>query len=188
MKKVTLIPYISLAFFYHLAMPFFGTFFPALYFAPFFTTCYHRKSLFFSLWVSFFIGLFLDLCTSSTPLGFYPVCTILVTLLIHRFKVYFLEEKPFIFVIYTGIYSFTYSLVFTFLHTFFEPRFKIAILAFLLDTLFLPLLDMFYHLSFFTLPILGYYYLTSREQKARYLRLKKSVKLSMIKLQKAISR
>ncbi|MCH9617522.1 MAG: hypothetical protein SP4CHLAM5_02870 [Chlamydiia bacterium] len=188
MKKVSLIPYFSLAFFYQLTMPFFGSFFPVLYFAPFFTTCFSRKSLFFSLWASFFIGLFLDLGTTSTPLGFYPICTIGTALVLHRMKVYFLEDKPFPFSLYTALYSFVYTLFFTLFHSFYDPKFHLSFLPFLLDSIFLPMLDSAFHLGFFTLPVMGYLYLTKREQKARYLRLKKRLRTSLIKLQRSFSK
>lgn len=188
MKKVSLIPYFSLAFFYQLTLPFFSSFFPVLYFAPYLSTCFSRKSLFFSLWVSFFIGLFLDLCTTSTPMGFYPVCTLGTALILHRMKVYFLEDKPLPFAIYTGLYSFTYSLLFTLFHTFYDPKLRLSFFPFLLDSIFLPILDTVYHLLFFTLPVMGYLYLTKREQKAKYLRLKKRLLTSFIKLQRNFSK
>jgi hypothetical protein len=188
MKKVSLIPYFSLAFFYQLTMPYFGALVPVLYFAPFFSTCFSRKSLFFSLWVSFFLGFFLDLCSTSTPVGFYPVCTVGTALVLHRMKVYFLEDKALPFSLYTALYSFVYSLFFTLFHSFYDPKFHLSFFPFLLDSIFLPVLDTLYHLGFFTLPVMGYLYLTKREQKARYLRLKKRLLSSFIKLQRNFSK
>ena len=173
MKKVTLIPYFSLAFFYHLSLPYFNSLFPVLYFAPFFTTCYSRCSLFFCLWTSFFIGFFLDMCSTSTPLGFYPICSIVTTIILYRCRIYFLEDKVIPFSLYTGLYSLTYTLIFTFLHCFFDINFKLSPLPFILDITFLPILDTLYHLLLFTLPISGYLFLTAREQKAFFLRIKK---------------
>ena len=188
MKKVSLIPYFSLAFFYHLTMPYFGSFFPVLYFAPFCTVCFTRKSLFFSLWTSFCIGLFLDLCTTSTPLGFYPLCTVLTALLLHRLKVYFLEDKPLPFSIYTGIYSVIYSLIFSLLHSFYDPKFHLSLFPFLLDTIVLPFFDIFYHLAFFTLPVMGYLFITARGQKVQFLRLKKRLFTAFNNLQRNFSK
>lgn len=188
MKKISLIPYFSLALFYQLSLPYFHNFFPILYFAPFFTLCFARKSLFFSLWCSFFIGLFLDFCTTTTPMGFYPICAIATTLLLHRLKIYFLEDKPFTFAIYSALYSFTYSIFFSLLYSFFDPKLSLSPLPFLLDTLFLPLLDGIYHILFFTMPILGYQYLTAREQKVRFLRMKKKLFTKWQELQNKVAR
>ncbi|MCH9812257.1 hypothetical protein K0U07_05815 [bacterium] len=173
MKKVSLTPYFALACFYYFALSFFRHIFPFLYFAPFFTTCFARTSLFFSLWTSFGIGLFLDLSTTSTPMGFYPICCVATTLLIHRLKIYFLEDKPIPFALYTAIYSFTFSLIFSLLHSFFDTKLSLSLFPFLLDSLFLPVQDSLYHLLFFTAPIYLYIYLGTRQQKVRYLRLKK---------------
>lgn len=173
MKKVTLIPYFSLAFFYHLSLPYFNSLFPVLYFAPFFTTCYSRCSLFFCLWTSFFIGFFLDMCSTSTPLGFYPICSIITTIILYRWRVYFLEDKILTFSIYTGLYSLIYTLIFTLLHCFFDIKFKLSFLPFIFDITCLPILDTIYHLIFFSLPIWMYIFLTAREQKVLFLRMRK---------------
>ena len=173
MKKVSLLPYFFIAFFSHFSLSGVSSIFPVLYFAPFFTTCYSRCSLFHCIWLSFFIGFFLDMCTASTPVGFYPLCTIFTTLALHRFKIYFLEEKPLPFALYTTLYSLTYTLLFTLMHTFIDPILSIAPLSFLLDCVLLPLLDTGYHLTFFTLPILLYQFITSREQKLSFLTLKR---------------
>ena len=186
MKKVSLIPYFSLAFFYHLSLPFFYSFFPVLYFAPFFSYCYSRCSLFFCLWASFFIGFFLDMCCTSTPLGFYPICCIGTTAALYRFRVYFLEDKPIPFALYTGLYSFTYTIIFTFLHRFIDTKFKLDAFPFLLDITFLPILDTFYHLLLFTLPVKFYLFLTAREQKRIFLRLKKRFYMTYTDLKKRV--
>jgi|GEM_PF-2311022 len=175
MKKVSLVPYFFIAFFSHFALSGISSTFPVLYFAPFFTTCYSKGSLFHCIWLSFFIGIFLDMCTASTPMGFYPLCTIFTTLALHRFKIYFLEEKPLPFALYTALYSFTYTLLFTLMHTFIDPVLSITPLYFLLDCVLLPLLDTAYHLIFFTLPILSYQFITSREQKLRLILLKRRI-------------
>ena len=193
MKLVSLIPFFALAFFYHFALPSFSGFFPVLYFAPFYSFCYSRKSLFFCVWASFLIGFFLDLCTVSTPIGFYALCSILSTLAIYRFRIYFLEDKPFPFAIYTAIYSFVYSIIFTFLHSFYDTKLKVSFLSFLIDITFLPLLDTIYHLALFTLPVSVYLFLIARKLKALFFRLKKRVlqkleSLKRIKLNELIRR
>ena len=183
MKKVTLIPYFSLAFFYHLSLPSTNSLFPVLHFSPFFILCYMRLSQFSCIWLSFFIGCFLDMCTTSTPLGFYPLCTILTTLAIYRFKVFFIEEKTFIFPIYTALYSFIYSMIFTILYTFCDPRLHISFIPFSIDMLCLPVVDSIYHLVFFSLPISCYVFVTSRKQKIYLLYIKKIFirKLSLLR-------
>lgn len=188
MKKVSLIPYFAIAFIAHITLSFYSRLFPFLYFAPFFVTFYSRQSLFHSLWTSFGIGLFFDLCTTSTPMGFYPLVMILTTLTLHRFKIYFLEDKVFTFSLYTTLYSLTYSLIFTLLHTFIDPHFHIRGLGFFTDTLFLPILDTGYHLLFFTFPIWAYSELTSKKQKVRLLILKKRLVAKFPQLKKVFSR
>lgn len=188
MKRVSLIPYFSLAFFYHLSMPYFNTLFPFLYFAPFFSTCYSRCSLFQCLWISFFIGLFFDLCSTSTPMGFYPLCTIMTTILLHRYKRFFLEDKLLPFSLYTGIYSFSYTLIFTFLHSFFDTKLKVHFLSFLVDVTLLPVIDICYHLLFFSLPISIYIFLSAREQKVFFLRIKKRLASNIPNLKRIFSR
>jgi hypothetical protein len=188
MKKVTLIPYFCIAFVAHITLSFSAKLFPFLYFAPFFVTCYSRTTLFPSIWASFGVGLFLDLCTTSTPMGFYPLCMILTTMALHRFKIYFLEDKLFTFALYTTLYSVTYSLIFTFLHTFVDPQFHVTFFSFLFDMTFLPALDTSYHLLFFTFPIQSYLFLTSKRQKIRFLILKRRLLNHYPKLKKVFSR
>jgi len=185
MKKVSLIPYFSIAFVAHMTLSFFSRTFPFLYFAPFFVTCYSRSNLFFSVWVSFGVGLFLDLCTTSTPMGFYPIVSILTTLAIHRFKIYFLEDKVYTFSLYTTLYSITYTLIFSLLHTLVDLKFHIKPFSFLLDIVFLPLLDTGYHLLFFTLPISAHFYLTSTKVRARVVLLKRKLTSKFPQLKKA---
>ena len=184
MKKVSLTPYFALSCFYFFAFSSIHHLFPFLYFAPFFTTCFARTSLFFSLWASFGIGLFLDMTSTSTPMGFYPICCIATTLLLYRIKSYFFEDKIIAFSLYTTLYSFVFSLLFSLLHSFFDTNLSLSFFPFLLDTLLLPILDTSYHLLFFTAPIYGYLFLHSREQKVRYLRLKKRFFLLWKELQK----
>ncbi len=188
MTQITLIPFFALAFFYHLLLPYFTQVFPVLYFAPFFTLCFSRKSLFFCIWISFFIGLFFDMCTTSTPLGFYPLVCIAVTLAIYRFRIYFSEKQYFVFVLYTGLYSFVYSLVFTLFHSFVEPKFSISFFPCLLDTTFLPVLDTFYHLALFTGPIALYQFVTARRQRAFFLSFKKRLFAKVLRLQQKVFR
>jgi hypothetical protein len=181
MKQVSLIPFFALAFFYHFALPPFSEIFPVLYFAPFYSFCFSRTTFFFSLWISFFIGFFLDICTVSTPVGFYALCSVFTTLAIYRFKIYFLEDKIFPFSIYTALYSFVFSLIFTFLHSFYEAEFKIAFLPFLMDITLLPLLDTIYHLMLFSLPVSIYIYLRGQKAKAIFLRKKLLKKWKILK-------
>ena len=186
MTQVTLIPFFALAFLYHLLFPYFTQMLPVLFFAPFFTLCFSRKSLFFCIWTSFFIGLFFDMCTTSTPLGFYPIVCITVTLAIYRFRIYFSEKQHFVFAMYTGLYSLIYSLVFTLFHTFFEPKFSISFFPCLLDTTFLPILDTMYHLVFFTGPIVLYQFVTARRQRAFFLHFKKSFFARVLRFQQKV--
>ena len=113
------------------------------------------------------------MCTTSTPFGFYPLVCIAVTLALYRFRVYFSEKKHTVFALYTGLYSLLYSLVFTLFHTFVEPKFSINLFPFLLDIIFLPLLDTFYHLSLFTAPIALYQFLNAHKQRAFLFSLKR---------------
>ncbi|MCH9621472.1 MAG: hypothetical protein S4CHLAM20_08920 [Chlamydiia bacterium] len=188
MKNVTLIPFFCIAFVAHMTLSFFSQTFPFLYFAPFFVTCFSRSSLYFSIWTSFAIGLFLDLCTTSTPMGFYPICMVLTTVAIHRFKIYFLEDKVYTFSLYTTLYSITYTIIFMFLHTFIDPKFHISLLSFLSDSIFLPILDTLYHLVFFTFPISSYIYLTSKKQQIRFRRIRRRLFEHFPKLKKVFSR
>lgn len=173
MKKVSLFPYLGLAFVCHTISPLFGSFFKVLFFAPFFSTLYARKPLFICLWASFFIGLFLDLSTTSTPLGFYPVCCVLTTMIIHKYKIFFFEEKPHVFALYTALYSFVYSIIFTVLYTFFDPTLFSFNRYVLIDLVCLPILDTCYHLVFFTLPVSMYLYFFNFKAKRLIIRIRR---------------
>ena len=188
MTNITLIPFFALAFIYQLLLPIASDIFPVLYFAPFFTVCFARKSLFFCIWTSFFIGLFFDMTTTSTPMGFYPLVCIAVTLAIYRFRIYFSEKQHFVFAMYTGLYSFVYSLVFSLFHTFIEPKFSLSFFPWLLDTHFLPLLDSIYHLALFTTPIVFYQFLTTRKARAFFLSFKKRFLSNVLRLQQKVFR
>jgi hypothetical protein len=165
--------YFALAFFYHLTLPILPFTLPVLCFAPVFSLSFSRKSLFFSLWTSFFIGLFFDLRSASTPLGFYPLLLIIVTLIIYRFRIYFSEKQPLVFIIYTALYSFVYTLVFSLLHVIIEPRFTPALIPLIFDLLFFSLIDSFYHLALFFTPIALTQWILSKTQKNLLLGLKR---------------
>ncbi len=74
-------------------------------FTAFFALLYLRASLAASLWIALGCGLLLDLINSDLRFGFYALNTCLTTLLLHRQKKHFFEEKLHSICLLTGLIS-----------------------------------------------------------------------------------
>lgn len=138
-------------------------FFPSLRlvaFAPLITLIISRFSLPISLWLSTLLGLIIDCLSLSTPLGLFAISHCLSTLLIYRYRKYFLEEKVFIFALYSTLFSFVSTLIIFILFALIEIRLKLNFFILFSDLILMPIIDGVYACVFVLLPMSFYQLMT----------------------------
>lgn len=136
----------------HLLLPLLFPYMRFMAFAPCITLIISWVSLPYALWCSAFIGLLLDLYASRSPLGFFGLIYALTTLIVYRFRKYFLEEKLYIFAVFSVLYSF----VGTVIHFFIYAPVRVHMLTICTDILLMPILDGVYALSWVLFPLAAY--------------------------------
>ena len=148
MKQIKLWPYFLIALF-------FGALFPSvriLAFAPFLTMTYSRLNLTKSLWVAAFSGLIIDLLSSSLPFGIHSLDYTLVTLLLHRYRNYFVD-KPIGLASFTWIFSLLSTAIQTVLFLLFGTKLPFTLQGTITDFLAFPLFDALYAFLGFSCPM-----------------------------------
>ncbi len=123
--------------------------FPLFYFAPPLLLALYSYPLSRSLWIALASGLWIDLLSGGSPLGFYPTLYILSLMAIYPLKKYFFLEK------WTTLplLTFLFSLLVTSLHTCFTTPYPISLDWLVTDFLLMPLADAVYA---FTISLPGF--------------------------------
>lgn len=142
-----------LCYLYMVFLPSLTPYVKVLYFCPFVVLLFVGTTFSTSLWFSALAALFVDLHASSTPLGFTCLNYILTTLLVYRFRVYFLEEKIHVFSLYATLFSLCSTFIHFFLYALIDMRLKIHFFTFLTDLLVMPIVDGIYFLLCFLYPL-----------------------------------
>ncbi len=152
-KLLTLILPFTLSYISMLFLPFIIPSVRFLTFAPLITLIMSRFSFHYTLWLTSLIGVLMDLHSINFPLGFFGLNYCLSTLVVYRYKKYFLEEKPHIFALYSVLFSFIATTIHFILSATFEMNIKLHILTFFTDLIFMPILDGIYAFLIVLLPL-----------------------------------
>lgn len=139
-----------------LIIPLYLPSFRLLPFAPLITIIVSRFRLPNALWLAAILGLMVDLLSFSTPLGLFSLNYCLSTLLIYRYRKYFLEEKVFIFALYSILFSFVCSSILFLLFALIEIRLKLTLPILFSDFILMPILDGIYAGLFVLFPMYAY--------------------------------
>lgn len=150
-------------------------------FAPLITLGFSRLSLPASLFIAVFAGLFLDLYSPTLPLGFFALNYMLTTLLLYRYRKYFLEEKPHIFALYSTLFSFFSTALHFFLYALIDIHIKLRWQTIFTDFTIMPLLDGLYSFIFVLLPLKIYKHLTTPKMILLYRAIKRKYKYAFLK-------
>lgn len=124
-----------------------------VYFAPLQAFLFIRAPLNFSLWISLFIGLFLDCSTTSLPFSVHTIVCSVMTLLLHGRKKHFFEEKIFSWVLYSSLISFLYTALLFFCTLIAGTPLPLSLRSFFSDMVIMAFIDGIYTLVWFTLPM-----------------------------------
>lgn len=149
-----MIPYFLVGFF----LTFYGSLilpgFKLFYFAPVIIRSFYLKSFTTSLWVSCFLGLFIDLLSSHVHFGMHAVNFTIASALLYSSKRHFFEDSLSTLPFLTGIYSLISSLLQIFLSGIFDHGIPFSWEFIKIDLLLLPFLDGVYAFLIFTLPFI----------------------------------
>lgn len=145
---------------------------PLAFFAPFLAMVYHRHSLVGSLWISAGCGIVIDLL-STTPFGIYSLNYAVVSLLLYRYRIYFVE-KPIGLASLTLIFSIMSSVIARIFFFIIGISLPFTLKGGATDFLLLPLADGVYALLFFSCPLI--LYRLARRQWFRFLFFRKETK------------
>ena len=110
-------------------------------FTAFLALLYLRTSLLMSLWIALGCGLLLDLVNSDLRFGFYALNTNLTTLLLHRQKNHFFEEKPHSICLLAGLISLSMTAFQWIFYCAAHLEFRLSWKMFLIDFTLLPICD-----------------------------------------------
>ena len=127
-----------------------------LTFVPFLMICYIRKPLITSLYISFFIGLLLDLVSYDTPFGINSLCYPVIGLILHTQRSHFFDDKSFSLGLYTAIFSLLASIIEPLLLSMFENKQSLSWNMIFQNMFIMPFFDAVYAIIFFSLPIKAY--------------------------------
>lgn len=123
-----------------------------LFFAPFLIIVYYKKSFLASLWTSLFCGLFLDLLSSHTHLGFHATSYCLSTALLYSQRRNFFADSLSTLPLMTYFFSSIATLFQMGLMHFFEQRIQFSWEWVMTDLVYMPGLDALYAFACFILP------------------------------------
>ena len=127
--------------------------------APLIPLVLARYSLAKSRWAALFIGLFMDLITSSAPFGLYSLCFTLTSAFLYKHRRHFFIDKA------IGLPSFTFfgsllsTCIFLLLLALFGAPIPITKQSILADFFFMPALDGVYAFLWFNCPVIAYNYI-----------------------------
>ena len=123
-----------------------------VFFAPVQAFLFIRAPLLFSLWISLFIGLFLDCSTTSLPFSLHTIVCSVMTLLLHGRKKHFFEEKIFSWVLYSSLISFLYTALLFFCTLLAGTPFPLSLRSFFSDMIIMAFIDGIYTCLLYTSP------------------------------------
>lgn len=164
MKKLPLIA----GFFLALTCLFFGTAFFSQFriwpFSPFLALCFYRVSFKKALWLSFFLGLLMDIFSSQFKFGLFAFDHVLVTAVLYGQKRHFFEDKVIAFSLYTALTSCLLSFFLLILSSLSDRQITVTLSVLLSDLIFMPFLDALYAFFWFICP--ASLYLFSKKERA----------------------
>jgi rod shape-determining protein MreD len=128
--------------------------FPLLPFSPYLALLYRRSSFIKSLWIAALCGGVMDLFTDR-PFGLYAFNLTLVTFLLYRLRVYFVD-KPIGLASYTAVLSLSTTLISWILFSLTGQSLPITFQGIVANFLFMPLADSLYGILCFILPLTFY--------------------------------
>lgn len=144
-------------------------------FVGFLTLALSRLDLPFAIWTAAFTGLFIDINSPSTPMGFFALNYALTSLIIFRYRRYFSEDKIHIFTLYSVLFSFV-SIVFHFLlQSLVELHLKLHIFTVTTDLILMPIFDGVYAFTFVLGPISAFKYLSKWKIASYYKKIWKMI-------------
>ncbi|MCE5316289.1 MAG: rod shape-determining protein MreD [Parachlamydia sp.] len=82
-----------------------------LYCAPFLIYVIYERKLSQILWIALFLGLFMDLFSSGTRIGFFALTFLLAALFVSQFKLYFFKDRLSTLPLMTFLFSATLSIL-----------------------------------------------------------------------------
>lgn len=135
-------------------------------FTAFFALLYLRTSLAASLWISLGCGLLLDLINSDLRFGFYALNTCLTTLLLHRQKKHFFEEKLHSICLLTGLISASMTILQWIFYCTTQLECHLSWKLFFIDFMLLPICDAFAVFLWIYLPVILFIYSRKMNWKA----------------------
>ena len=173
MKKLRIYPFFYLSLFVAAFQSAFLLNMRLMAFAPFLAIVFTRRQWIPSLWISFLTGLVMDLLSYDYPFGFHGIIYSLATVLVYRYKRFFVEKA-------VGLASLTIlvSLVTTGVQTVMMQILGIQIFfkgsAWVIDFFLMALLDGLYAFLWFSCPLFLYNFI--RRRWFRFLFLRKETK------------
>jgi hypothetical protein len=135
-------------------------------FTAFFALLYLRTSLIVSLWIALGCGLLLDLINSDLRFGFYALNTCLTTLLLHRQKNHFFEEKPHSICVFTGLISLSITVFQWIFYCGTHLECNLSWKLFFIDFVLLPICDAIAVFLWIYLPVMLFIYSKKMNWKA----------------------
>ena len=155
MKYKKLFPFFLISLFFTLLATSLFPYVKWLSFAPFLVITYSSRPLIPSLWIAAFSGLIMDILSQDNPFGLHCLNYVLTTLLIHRYRHYFVDRA-----IGLASYTFLFSSISTLIqflgHCFFASPIPITLIGCITDFICLPLLDALYSFIWFSCPLFMY--------------------------------
>lgn len=152
-----------------------------LAFAPLITLIISRYSLAITLWSSLTFGFIIDSLSFSTPFGFFALNYCLSSLLIYRYRKYFLEEKVLIFALYSTLFSFVSTFIIFILFALIEIQLKLNIFILFSDLILMPIVDGIYSFLCVLFPMAIYRYILQPKKrlqiKVYYWKLRRKLKM-----------
>ncbi|MGL4348688.1 MAG: hypothetical protein ACRCSV_04455 [Chlamydiales bacterium] len=139
-----------------IAAIFFPILFPNVrfvFFAPLQAFLFIRSPLVLSLWVSLFIGLFLDCTTTSFPFGIHTILCVAIAFLMYGRKKHFFEEKIFSWVLYSALISSLYTALLFFCNLLVNVPPPLSLRGIFSDMVIMAIIDGIYTLIWFKLPM-----------------------------------
>lgn len=152
MKKNRIWPYFSISFFLTLFIPA-----PLLFFSPFFAILYRKASFIKSLWIGALCGLILDLLGTS-PFGIHALIGGIVTTLLFRYHIYFID-KPIGLAFYTTLISLVTTILNRLSLYTYSPKLPWTFSGSITDFLIMPLIDGCISIVCFSFPFILYHFL-----------------------------
>ncbi|MDR2539959.1 MAG: hypothetical protein LBC45_05150 [Chlamydiales bacterium] len=135
-------------------------------FTAFFALLYLRTSLVSSLWVTLGCGLLLDSINSDLRFGFYALNTCLTTLLLHRQKKHFFEERLHSICLLTGLISTSMTIFQWIFYCVTHLEWNLSWKFILIDFTLLPICDTLAAFLWIYLPIVLFIYSRKMNWKA----------------------